>query len=477
VVPRVRPADVLIRTYIGSMGFTTQTDWVYAERETGERVRPSPLDVANPSRTTEDSGATVRLFMGESRDGSRLLLKEYSASAAPLAAAESSAYERLITIWRAQIAIGGGAAVGGRAAMAAGPPVSQLIGSMESGFAFDAPAFRDEWRANVKCAPPASGCSWLIFAWEGLRTAAGWPAAVTRAAAAEPPPGALARLAILFDGGADKAAARAADEAAARRAQFAFALARGMVGAVAAVHAAGVAHRGIGPACFGVSSLDERQASALRVRLDNFGFSLSVAQAADESALVRRAALARAEGGGGGVELPSGAELSALLESDDLRALGYSILEVLLAVAERACVAAPRADGAAVAAPRGQWLTQALGGAPPPPSASSPSPPPPLQPAGIEQATLRRLLEDVYSGDMVRFREYCAADPRWREAVEILDSSARGGRQEAALGAGWTLLAELVGDGSDAQVLRRCGGRDDGLCRARTLLESSEWLR
>lgn len=458
VVPRVRPSDVLIRSYIGSMGFTTQTDWVYAEKETGERVKPSPLDALNPSRTTEESGATVRFFSGQSRDGGRLLLKEFSASASSLATAERMAFERLITIGRARASVGSGASLA---------PIPQLVGYMESGQAFESPDFRSEWRANMRCDPPVPGALWLIFVWEGLRTAAGWPVAVRRARESEPPPGALARLAALLDGGPERAAARAASEAAARRAVFATALVRGMLQAVAAVHAAGVAHRGIGPACFGVSTLDEGEAAALRVRIDNFGFSLSVSQAAQDSALVRRAVLARTErpddgaksGGSAGLQ-PSAAELSALLERDDLRALGYSVLEVLLAVAE---------SGATV-----------------PPAGAAPAPTPASARAGMEQATLRRLIEDVFVGDMARFREYCAADARWAEAVALLDRSSGGGAaggatpskdegKADALGAGWRLLGELLSNGSDAQAIAiaaECGE----LRLAQRLLDQCEWL-
>lgn len=454
VVPRLRPSDVLIRSYIGSMGFTTQTDWVYAERETGERVKPSPLDALNPSRTTEDSGATVRFFAGESRDGGRLLLKEYSAPAGPLAAAEMSAFERLITIGRARAGVGGGAGLS---------PTSQLVGYMESGLAFDAFGFREEWRANMRCEPPAPGGLWLVFVWEGLRTAAGWEAALSRARASEPPPSALDRLAALLGGGAERAAASAASAAAAHRSAFAVALMCGMLRAVAAVHASGIAHRGIGPACFGVSTLDEREAASLRVRLDNFGFSMSVSQAAQDSALVRRAALARTERGDGpaSVEPPTSAELSALLERDDLRALGYSVLEVLLAVSESA---APDVGRPAVPA----------AGAPQPSAAPR-----------MEQATLRRLVEDVYAGDMGRFREYCAADARWREAVAVLDCAAGGEAGGAApsagaggggaLGPGWRLLGDLLSNGSDAQAIAlaaECGE----LRLAQRLLEQCVWL-
>jgi hypothetical protein len=229
-----------------------------------------------------------------------------------------------------------------------------------------------------------------------------------------------------------------------------------MVGSIAAVHAAGIVHRGVGPACFGVSTLDEREAAALRVRLDNFGFSLVAAQAAEDSVLVRRAAIARAERPGARdmTQLPSSAELAALLERDDLRALGYSVLEVLLSVSERLCSDAPPAPGGG-------------GGGAAAPDTSSAS----------VQATLRRLVEDVYDGDMLRFREYCAADSRWREAVALLDrqGGAGGTAEDGRLGGGWLLLGELLGDGSDAQATGL--GEGGELCIAKGIVQSCEWLR
>jgi len=244
-----------------------------------------------------------------------------------------------------------------------------------------------------------------------------------------------------------------------------------MVGSVAAVHAAGLVHRSIGPACFGVSTLDEREAATLRVRLDNLGFSLVAAQAAEDELLVRRCAIARAERREppDTARPPSSAELVALVERDDLRQTGYAVLEVLLKASEVHCDTAPLAP------------TASAGGTPQAAAVAAAAPPPPAAADGRDwQALLRRLVEDVYDGDILRFREYCAAEPRWREAVALLDldggDGGAGTAEDGRLGGGWRLLGELLSDGSDAQAIALAASGGE-LCLANEIVQRCEWLR
>ena len=112
-----------------------------------------------------------------------------------------------------------------------------------------------------------------------------------------------------------------------------------------------------------------------------------------------------------------------LLALNDLHGLGYILLEVFLASA--AAQDAPDANTA----------------------------------RSTELQALKRLVEDIYEGDMGQFREYCAAEPAWSGAVEMLDEDE---------GAGWALLQQLV----DCRK-----GELAGSVSAQSLLESCAWFQ
>lgn len=398
-IARFAPSDVLIRSYVGSLGFTTQTDWEYEDIETGASVRPNPLDTSLPTRTIQESGSTVRVFIGEARDGSRLLLKEYLPEGASLAETELEAYERMYTV----LSTGMGASVGDGSTL----PVANLLGYMDSGAAFSGDEFRREWASNLKCQPPQPGNKWLVFQFEGLQTAAMWPRAQQPADAALAGPFSELVQRVLPDTGAPARRRK-------RRGAYARALVRGMLEAVGVVHSTGVAHRGIGPACFCVSTLDDRRASSLRVRMDNFGLALPAPS-------------------------PQATEYHA-----DLRAVAYASLEVLLGVSESdfARLQAQSAEGSAA---NGEAQ--------------------PLSPS-VDQNGLRRLVEDVYDSDVRLVRDYFAADERWREAVELLDGVDIGGVAAAGhLAPGWQLVQDLLKaeDGKESMAL--------------SLAHSSDWLK
>ena len=66
------------------------------------------------------------------------------------------------------------------------------------------------------------------------------------------------------------------------------------------------------------------------------------------------------------------------------------------------------------------------------------------------RAALRRLLQDVFAGDMRAAREFCAQEDDWADAVALLDEC-------AGAGDGWGLLADLL-EGRDLEdVLQRSG--------------------
>ena len=110
--------DIMLSSYVGSLGFDKVTDWQYYETDaySGERkqVSPRPMDPTQPSRTKSSSGSVVRLFLGEiggklggklrSRGlDCRVWIKEYSGEEAlELARSEKMGIGRIQTAWLKQ---------------------------------------------------------------------------------------------------------------------------------------------------------------------------------------------------------------------------------------------------------------------------------------------------------------------------------------------------------------------------------------
>ena len=95
--------------------------------------------------------------------------------------------------------------------------------------------------------------------------------------------------------------------------------------------------------------------------------------------------------------------------ADDLHALAYVVLELVLSASASTRAVSGGLGGLASAVSGG------LGGLPGPSGAagsgSAPSRPTDLQ-------SLKRLIEDVFSGDAsFAFRDYCAQEPEWLTAV------------------------------------------------------------
>ena len=85
---------------------------------------------------------------------------------------------------------------------------------------------------------------------------------------------------------------------------------------------------------------------------------------------------------------------------------------------------------------------------------------PALYPEGVETAppadqdSLKRLYDDIFGGDVVELRDYCAAEPAWAPAVAWLDADG---------GAGWDVVGLALG-------ATRPGGAS--FLTARSLLDS-----
>ena len=333
----------------------------------------NPLDPNQPKRTVEASGISVRLFDASLDDGRRVLLKEFLGDARSIASNEASMYELLYS--RANPPAGG-------------YPLGQLLGRMVGDASFASDEFREAWASALPTTPPpASDGLWLVFEWDGLSTVSSFPRA----------PQKKAWSTSLFD--VDGRAARA------ERSFFVRVVAGRILQAVGWLHAQGVVHRSLGGSSLLLSTTDQTQPQLLSVRAIDLGFAATSATlTSDETA----AAMAR------GATSPLDV-IPFLARADDLHAVAYVILELVLGSAAEPPPADPPPWGAAADA----GADAGAGAAPP-----------------SDLQSLKRLVEDVFSGDVKgAFRSYCAEEAAWAAAVELLDEKE---------GAGWDVLQRLV---------------------------------
>ena len=427
------PSAFLIRRQIGQLGFATETEWQYFGG------RPNPLDPSQPKRTVEASGVSVRLFDAKLDDGARVLLKEFIGDAREIGANEAAMYEMLYDN-----------------AAASGAPrpaqVGRLVGRMVADASFTSPAFRSDWAIALPGTPPPSEDGlWLVFAWEPLRTVAGF--------ASQP----QERSFFDFDGSA----------AAEARRLYVRRAAAAILDTCSWLHGQGVVHRSLGTSSLILSTY--RQSEAPRVMAIDLGFATSASRlSADDvaSAMARgpRKTSTTAHMRGMAVaayscehchassarSLPTSLPLNATpsgrtaihcrplatlgagasspldvvpfcTRADDLHALAYVLLELLLgaSVASSAAASGGGVLAAAAAAARGgrdNTEGESQGGG----SSATAS----------DLQTLKRLVEDVFAGDVCgQFRAYCTEEAEWAAAVTWLDE---GG------GEGWRLIESLV---------------------------------
>lgn len=371
-----RAHDITLERFLGQVSVTEVTDWEYS----GDGV--NPLDPAQPARTKVDAvgNAPLRLFLATREDPTaramgedlRCCVREYSAAAARVAQQELDAFRE-------------------RDPPAKG--VCQLLGTLddsEDGF-FSSDdvldeGFQEAWLANLRCEPPLPSSRWLVYEWTGTCTFASLvaPPGPANPFYAEPP--------APFGGGIFRGKAVGERWTYIQRERFVLRATRNAVAAVAYLHEAGVAHRGLSGAAFVLDSsgMDKnvvpKNAALSRVRLQFLGFSAS-------------------------------ASVSTM--NDDLNSLGYVLLELLLSPAlypdDYAGALPPAADGDA----------------------------------------LKRLYDDIFDRDILKLRDYCAAEEAWDGVVRLLNTSD-----------GWAFLGLALG----ANDRRRAS---PSLLTARALLGSA----
>ncbi|KAL9186794.1 hypothetical protein ACHAXT_010514 [Thalassiosira profunda] len=449
--------DIMLSNYAGSLGFDQVTDWQYyaTDEYSGERtpVSPRPMDPSQPARTRSSSGSVVRLFRGEvggalagklrSRGlDPRVWIKEYvGEDAVALARAERKGLGRLQSAWLKKYLEGSnkndllGKMEEGEWLYAAQrryvdgltdtptpkddenlmallewlasqkAPFAALLGVMNlSDYYDDESTDPNEWYKSLGVKPPQPGSIWLVFDYHGISTAASYAVPHLMQRSKLPPKRGP------FGGIVEAPPLPPFKE----RARYVVqGVLKGMLGAVATAHEAGIVHRSIGRNSFILSSVgqDKQEATSpyavvtarLRVILTDWGFAATTGEAARDKELgVRQRSfnLPSVDSYEDQVAMDDRITVAAEMfaKAEDLHALGFVFLAMLFTT-----LAEPAT-----------------------PTAPMPS---------TDDDTWQRLFGEIFNKDMVAFRDYCESEDVWDNVVELLD------RQE---GAGWDLLGSLL---------------------------------
>lgn len=417
--------DLILSDFAGSMGFDEVTDWEYYyegedERDDRKVVQPNPMDPAQPKRTRESSGSVVRIFRGEfvGRLAStirskgldkRVLVKEFSGKLAlDLARAEMTSVGKLQSDLAARIS---SAAEEGEWLKTATSrsvnkrqdelnlcsmmkeigrtPFLGILGEVNLAELEDEMDPNEFYRA-LGVVPPKPGAVWLVYEYAGLTSLELYcqPAAVRRA---KMPPQRG------FFGASEAPPIPSWQE----RARYVRAIMKQSLEALALVHKSGVSHRSIGRSSLimGATAQDKMQASSiytvspaqLFMKVADFGFSGLVDLATYDEEFRRRAKtfdLSFKEG-------QKDYEVEAFCQAEDLHALGLVFVALLLTT-----------------------LAEVDGKKPNLPA--------------TDEATLQRLMTDIFEKDILQFREYMEAEDMWDDVVDMLDAMR-----------GWELLESL----------------------------------
>jgi hypothetical protein len=423
--------DLVVRDYVGNMGFEEVTDWEYFyenEEDPTDRkvVQPNPFDTSKPKRTRVSSGSVVRIFRAEwaGRLGgtlrskgmdSRILIKEYSGRLAlELARNEQASIGRLQSLLVSKIdgAVDGDwiqsaasrsvlsrrddANVADLLGLLTKAPFLGILGEVDLA-ELDGEMDPNDFYRALGVPPPKPEAIWVVYEYVGLNTVASYTNMPPEARRAQLPP-----KKTFFGSLAEPSPLPPFRERARYVAQG---IMKGAVEAVATMHEAGIGHRSIGRSSLIITSPTQDKAEAssvyftrlsgLVVKLGDFGFSGLLEDSTNDKEFINRA---RAFG----LRFRSGEKSLAATNfamAEDLHALGFVFLGLLLT---------------------------SLAELPNGPNTPMPD---------TDEDTLQRLLGEIFAKDFAAFREYVEAEEDvWGSMVALLDEMD---------GAGWTVLEAL----------------------------------
>mmetsp|Transcript_21816 Transcript_21816/g.34197 ORF Transcript_21816/g.34197 Transcript_21816/m.34197 type:complete len:281 (-) Transcript_21816:1114-1956(-) len=200
--------------------------------------------------------------------------------------------------------------------------------------------------------------------------------------------------------------------------------------ALSFIHERGVIHRSLGASSVSLNTFDVVESQSLEVKLQDFGFASRIA-AIDDGTLRK----ARESG----AVTPS--QIQTYLVSEDIYAIGYAIAETVFGAFESSIEEANASAQPKVSPIMETWRINSPedsneedGSSLGPVRASSASDQ--MSSPNLDQNSLKKLMEDVFSGDIQgSFRDYCVSEERWVDVVAFLDQENR---------AGWKLLDNMI---------------------------------
>jgi serine/threonine protein kinase len=421
--------DFVVTDFAGSMGFDEVTDWEYYYYENEEDgpsssssskerrvVSPPPLDPSKPKRTRQPSGSIVRIFRGtlEGPLGAtlrsqgldrRILIKEFSGDfALGLAQDEVRAIGKLqsdlvsqkdenakngdwvqAAMARSVLSRKDDANLAKLVRLVSGAPFCGILGEVNlAELEDDDDVGPNDFYRALGVSPPKPGSIWIVYEYAGLSTVASYSAPASVRIGRMPP-----RRGPFGNVIAPPALPSFRD-----RSRYVIqGIIRGALEAVALLHESGIAHGSIGRSSVLLSSVgqDKTEASSpyatnpsrVVVKLADFGFSKLLEQVTTDAAFVARAkSFGFQFGGGEGAE--SSPTTRAYAMAEDLHALGFVVLSLLLTSLAEV-----------------------------PPSAPEYIPP--------DDDALQRLLTDIFEKDVEQFRDYVQAEDVWSNLVQLLD--------------------------------------------------------
>lgn len=287
-------SDFEISRIIGQQSFATITDWVY--------YTPAPFA---EKRTTEPSGPAIRLYGArivaplEEFYNARVLLKEFLPPAMEIAVAEAEAYD---VIYASDPTV-----------EPSSLPVATLLGSFLTDESFDTPSFIASWRSRFpqSTQPPSPNTPFLVFRFEGMKTAMSIATTASKEASQKEKTG-NEWFDSLFPGNLFN-----------RQSVYLRTFMKKCLLALQFLHSKSrLVHRSIGLASIMVNTVEWRYATNLDVKLRDFGF------AKQTSALAQGKDLERARR----AEALTPSQITAFYFAEDIYALGYSFTELVFSV-------------------------------------------------------------------------------------------------------------------------------------------------